>query len=652
MGIRVFKLAKELGFSSKELIAKLKELNVEVKGHMSSIDDDTAEIIRHELQEVSEEKKQKKEKDRKKEFKSIEVVYPLSVKDLAVKLQIKPNDLIANLIKKNIFANINQALDREVCQQIAEDYKVDLIEKPSDEEEVMQLHKESKDAKNLVIRAPVVTLMGHVDHGKTLLLDAIRKSKVVDGEAGGITQHIGAYGVTYKKHKICFLDTPGHEAFTAMRSRGAHVTDIVILVIAADDGVMPQTIEAIDHARAAKVPIIVAINKIDKANINIDKTKQQLQDLDLTPEDWGGKTIVVPVSAKTKEGIDNLLEMILLQAEILELKADPSKFAKGTVVEAKLTKGKGVVATVLVEDGTLHVQDIIITGLHFARIKAMIDDHGNRLEVAGPSTAVELLGLSGVPEAGDAFYAFDDERKAKAIIEKRRHQKREKDLLPKSKLVTLEDISEEIKRGEVKTLNIIIKADVQGSLEALCASLGKIHSEEVELNIVHKGVGNINESNVMLAIVTNSIIIGFGVGKEQKASEAAKDKSVEIKLYSIIYEAISDIRAAMEGLLEPHVKRVLVGRAEVRQVFKVSKVGTIAGCMVTKGAVIRGMEAKVVREDEIIFTGTIDSLKRFKDDVKEVKEGFECGIGFKNFNNINKGDFIDAYRVEKIKKKL
>ena len=652
MSIRVFKLAKELGFSSKELISKLKELKIEVKGHMSAVDEETAEILKHEFKDVSNKKKKEKEKERKKGLRIIEVTFPLSVKDLAIKLQIKPNELITYLMKKSIFANINQALEKDVCELIANDYKVDLQEKLSDEEELMQLHKESPNDDKSVARAPVVTLMGHVDHGKTLLLDAIRKSKVVDGEAGGITQHIGAYEVIFNDHKICFLDTPGHEAFTAMRARGAHVTDIVVLVVAADDGIMPQTIEAIDHAKAAKVPIIVAINKIDKPNINIDKVKTQLQDMDLTPEDWGGHIITVNVSAKTNENINTLLEMILLQAEMMELKANPDKFASGSVVEAKISKGSGVMATVLVSDGTLKIQDIIVTGLHYARIKAMINDQGKRLQKAGPSTPIELLGLSGVPEAGDAFYAVDDEQKAKAIIEKRRHLKREKDLLPKSKALTLEDISLEIQRGEIKTLNIIIKTDVQGSLEALCASLDKIQSDEVELNIVHRGVGNINESDVMLAIVTKSVIIGFGIGKEQKASEIAKDKSVEIKLYSVIYEAISDIRAAMEGLLEPHVKRTLVGRAEVRQVFKVSKVGTIAGCMVIKGTVKRGMEAKVLREDEIIFTGTIDSLKRFKEDAKEVKEGFECGIGFRSFNNIKNSDFIEVYSIEKIKKTL
>ncbi len=594
----------------------------------------------------------RRKKERKKDARFVEATFPLSVKDLAIKLQTKTNELITHLIKKNIFANINQSLEKDVCKQIAADYNVELQEKLSDEEELIHLHKKSSDNSKSVSRPPVVTMMGHVDHGKTLLLDAIRKSNVVDGEAGGITQHIGAYEVVHNNHKICFLDTPGHEAFTAMRSRGAHVTDIVILVVAADDGIMPQTVEAIDHAKAAKVPIIVAINKVDKPNINIDKVKTQLQEMDLTPEDWGGEIITVNVSAKTREGVDTLLEMILLQSEMMELKADPNKFASGTVIEARVTKGSGIMATVLVADGTLRLQNIIISGLHYARIKAMINDHGDRLEEAGPSTPVELLGLSGIPEAGDVFYAVDDERKAKAIVEKRRHHKREKDLLPKGKVVTLEDLSREIQKGKIKILNLIVKTDVQGSLEALCASLDKIQSSEVELNIVHKGVGNINESDVMLAIVTHSIIIGFGIGKEQKASEIARDKSVEIKLYSVIYEAISDIRTAMEGLLEPHIKRTLVGRAEVRQVFKVSKVGTIAGCMVSKGTVKRGMEAKVVRDDEIIFTGTIDSLKRFKEDAKEVKEGFECGIGFRNFNNIKNGDFIEVYSIEKIKKTL
>ncbi|MCK5306046.1 MAG: translation initiation factor IF-2 [Candidatus Omnitrophica bacterium] len=652
MSVRVHKLAKELGFSSKELIVKLRELSVSVKGHMSVIDDETAEILRHELEEASKKKRKEVEKIKRKDFKEIEVIYPLTVKNLAIKLQIKPNELIGKLIKLNIFANINQTIDKDVCEKIAEPYKVELKEKLSDEQELIQLHEVKENSKKRVHRAPVVTMMGHVDHGKTLLLDAIRKANVVDGEAGGITQHIGAYEVDFSGHDITFLDTPGHEAFTAMRARGAHVTDIVVLVVAADDGVMPQTIEAIDHAKAAKVPIIVAINKVDKPNINVDKVKNQLQELNLTPEEWGGEIICVCVSAKTGEGIEHLLEMVLLQAEILELKADPDTYASGTIVEAKICKGSGVVATALVQSGTLKLQDIVVTGLHYARVKAMINDHGKRINKAGPSAPVEILGFSGVPEAGDTFYVVDEEKKARSIVEKRRHKKREKDLMPQARALTLEDLSKEIQKGKIKILNVIIKTDVQGSLEALCASLNKIESEEVELNLVHKGVGNINESDVMLAVVSGAVIIGFGVGKDVKASETAKSKGVEIKLYSVIYEAISDIRSAMEGLLEPHIKRSLEGRAEVRQVFKVSKVGTIAGCMVVKGAIVRGMESKIIREDENIFTGTVDSLKRFKNDVKEVKEGFECGIGFRNFNNIKAGDLIEVFKLEKIKKTL
>lgn len=652
MGVRVYKLAKELGLSSKELIGKLKELKVDVSGHMSSIDEETAEILRHELHGYIEKVQIQRQQRQKKEFKVVEVNLPLTVKDLAVKLQIKPNELIQKLIKRNIFANINQALEKEVCIKIAQAYKVELKEKLSDEEEVLELHEEKKDKKDLIARAPVVTLMGHVDHGKTLLLDSIRKTNVVDKEAGGITQHIGAYEVIFNHHKITFLDTPGHEAFTAMRARGAHITDIVILVVAADDGVMPQTIEAIDHARAAGVPIIVAVNKIDKSNISIDKVKRQLQKIDLVSEDLGGEAITVLVSAKTGEGIDHLLEMIILQAEILELKANPDRLARGTVVEAKLTKGSGVMTTILVENGTLKVSDIIIMGLHYAKIKAMFNDKEQRINSAGPSTPVEILGLSGVPEAGDTFYAVEDEKKAKSIILKRRLEKREKELTVSSKIISLEDLSEAIRKGKVRTLKVIIKTDVQGSLEAICSSLEKIKGAEVELKIIHKGVGNINESDVMLAIVTEAVIVGFGVGKESKANNTAKSNNIEIKLYSVIYELISDIKTAMEGLLEPHIKRIFLGRADVRQVFKVSKVGMIAGCMVSKGVITRNIEAQVIRDKEVIFTGNIDSLKRFKEDVKEVKEGFECGLGFKNFNDVRAGDTIEVFRLEKIKKTL
>jgi translation initiation factor IF-2 len=651
MGIRVYKLAKELDISSRELIDKLKELSVDVKGHMSSVDTETAEILRHELKEYVHQKKKEKEKIRKKEFRVVECEFPLTVKDLSIRLNIKSNELIQRLMKKNIFANLNQRLDNEVSQEIAEEYKVELKEKPTEEEEIIQLHKR-KEAGDRGLRAPIVTLMGHVDHGKTLLLDAIRKSNVVDQEAGSITQHIGAYEVQIGEKKITFLDTPGHEAFTAMRARGANITDIVILIVAVDDGIMPQTREAIDHAKAAGVPIIVALNKIDKPNTSIDKVKRQLQEIGLTPEDFGGQTITMPVSAKTGEGLDHLLEMIILQAEMLELKASPDALANGTVIEAKKTKGLGAVATVLVQNGTLKVGDVIIIGLHYAKIRAMLNDKGMRIEKAGPSAPVEILNLSGVPEVGDQFYVVGDQGKAKSIIEKRRLKKREEKLAPVGKKISLEDLSESIQKGKIKTLNVIIKADVQGSIEAICSSLEKIKNPEVELKIIHKGVGNVSESNVMLAVASSAIIIGFGVGKESKANEIAKSKNIEIKLYSVIYELISDIKSTMEGLLEPQVKKSFLGRAEVRQVFKVSKIGMIAGCMVTKGRIVKGEEVQVIRGDEAIFTGKIDSLKRFKEDVKEAKEGFECGIGFHNFKDIKVADSIEVFRVEKIKRKL
>ena len=650
--MRVYKLAKELGLSSKELIEKLKEFKLDIKGHMASIDEETAEIVRHELEDYLQKKKRELEEKRRKEFKIVEVDFPLTVKDLAVKLKVKPKELIERLIKKNIFANINQTLDKEICLKIAEEYKIELKEKPSDEEKVLELHKKEKESENLTPRAPVVTLMGHVDHGKTLLLDAIRKSNIVDREAGGITQHIGAYKVKFDNHQISFLDTPGHEAFTAMRARGANVTDIVVLVVAVDDGVMPQTKEAIDHAKAANVPIIVALNKIDKPHINIDKVKQQLQEVGLRSEDRGGDIITVPVSAKTGEGIDHLLEMIILQAEILELKANKNALASGTVIEARKTKASGATATVLVQNGTLKVGDVIITGLHFAKVRAMINDRGERVNLAEPSTPVEILGLSGVPEVGDQFYVVDDEKKAKEIIKKRREQRRKEEISPTVKRVSLEDLSREIQKGKIKTLKVIIKADVQGSVEAICSSLEKISTSEVKLDIIHEGVGNITESDVMLAIASEAIIIGFGVGIESKANEVAKTKRVEIKLYSVIYELISDVKAAIEGLLEPQIKRTFLGRAEVRQVFEISKFGMVAGCMVTKGVIVRGAEVQILRNKEVIYTGTIDSLKRFKDNVKEVREGFECGIGFSNFNDIKVHDIIEVFKVQKIEKKL
>ena len=584
------------------------------------------------------------------ELKKLVVTLPISVKDLAVKLNVKPNDIIMRLMRQKIMATINQALDEEVANLIARDFGFRLERPPKPEEEILKSY-EIVDETKLIPRAPVVTLMGHVDHGKTSLLDVIRKSRLTEKEAGGITQHIGAYEVALKKGHVTFLDTPGHEAFTAMRARGAQATDIVILVVAADDGVMPQTIEAIDHARAAGTPIVVALNKIDKTGANPDKVKKQLMELGLTSEDWGGKTIIVGVSAKTGEGIDELLEMILLEAELLELKADPTKPAKGIVIEGKLSKGSGPVATILIQSGILRLGDIVIAGLHYGRVRAMIDDLGRRVNEALPSKPVEFLGLGGVPHAGDLFFVVADEKLAKEIVTRRQQEAKAKELQP-IKRVTLEELSQQVKEGKVKELKLIVKADVRGSLEALVQSLKGLETKDIKLDIIHSGIGSINESDVMLAAASNAIIIGFHVEATPEADEKYKLEKVDVRLYRVIYEAINDVRSAMEGLLEPHLEEVFMGRLEVRQVFKVSKVGTIAGCYVLKGRATRNANCRLIREKSKIYEGKISSLKRFKEDVKEVSEGFECGVGLENFNDINAADIIEVYEIRKTARKL
>lgn len=584
------------------------------------------------------------------ELKKLTVKLPITVKDLAAKLNLKPNDIIMRLMKQKIMATINQPLDEEAANLIARDFGFELEKPPTPEEEILKSF-EVVDVTKLIPRAPVVTLMGHVDHGKTSLLDAIRKSRLTEKEAGGITQHIGAYEVILGKRKVTFLDTPGHEAFTAMRARGAQATDIVILVVAADDGVMPQTVEAIDHARAAGVPIVVALNKIDKAEANPDKVKKQLMEAGLMPEEWGGKTITVGVSAKTCQGIDELLEMILLEAELLELKADPAGFAKGVVIEGKLSKGSGPVATVLVQSGTLKIGDIIIAGLYYGKVRAMIDDLGRRVSDASVSKPVEILGLPSVPQAGDIFFVVTEEKLAKDIVTRRQQEAKAKKLQP-IKRITLEDLSQQVKEGKVKELRIIVKADVQGSLEALVQSLKGLDTKDIKIDVIHSGIGSVNESDVMLAAASNAIIIGFHVELSPEADEKSKLEKVDVRLYRIIYEAISDVRSAMEGLLEPHLEEVFVGRVEVRQVFKVSKVGTIAGCYVLKGKAVRNANCRLIREKAKIYEGKISSLKRFKDDVKEVAEGFECGIGLENFNDINAGDIIEVHEIRKTARKL
>ncbi len=585
-----------------------------------------------------------------KELVKLTVKVPIMVKDLAVKLNAKPNDIIVKLMKRKIMATINQSLDLEVANIIAADYGFELERPPTPEEEMFR-SLESEDKTKLVARAPVITLMGHVDHGKTSLLDAIRKSSLTEKESGGITQHIGAYEVAMGKGHVTFLDTPGHEAFTAMRSRGAQATDIVILVVAADDGIMPQTLEAIDHARAAGVTIVVALNKIDKPQADPDKVKKQLMQAGLTPEDWGGKTITLGVSAKTGKGIDELLEMLLLEAELLELKADPTRPARGIVIEGKLSKGGGPIATVLVQSGTLRPGDIVIAGSHIGKVRAMINDLGHRINEAPPSKPVEILGLDGVPQAGDKFFVINDEKLARDIAARRQQDEKTIQMQP-VKRITLEDLSQQVKEGKAKELKLIVKGDVQGSVEALVSSLKGLETQDIKLDIVHSGATNINDSDVMLAVASNAIIIGFHVELTPEAQAKVKLESVDVRLYRIIYEAIADVRSAMEGLLEPRVEEIFLGRAEVRQVFKVSKTGTIAGCSVVKGKITRGAACRLTRGKDKVYEGKIASLKRFKDDVKEAAEGFECGIGLDRFDAINAGDVIDAFEIRRTARKL
>jgi len=587
----------------------------------------------------------------KKEIVPKHIVIPesLSVQELALKMSKKASEVIKELMKLGVMATINQEIDSETATIVATEMGITVEVKA--EKLISVIDEIEDDVSLLKFRPPVVTVMGHVDHGKTSLLDAIRSANVTASEAGGITQHIGAYQVEIKNQKITFLDTPGHEAFTAMRARGAQVTDIAILVVAADDGIMPQTIEAINHAKAANVPVIIAINKIDKENANIDKVKQELTEYGLVVEEWGGDTIAVPVSAKTRTNIENLLEMILLVAEIKELKANPNRKATGTVIEAKLDKGKGPVATVLVAKGTLNVGDIIIAGHTVGKIRAMVDDKGRRVKKAGPSMPVEVQGLSEVPSAGEIFNVVEDEKLARSIAGARVDEKKAEEVKQKSK-ISLEDLFDRIKEGEVKDLNIIIKADVQGSVEAVKQSLDKLTTGEVRVNIIHGGVGAISESDVMLAAASNAIIIGFNVRHDANTKETAELQGVDIRLYRVIYDAIDDVKAAMVGLLDPEYKEVTTGRAEVRQVFKVPKSGTVAGSYITEGKINRSSKIRVIRDGTVVVEGEIDSLRRFKDDVKEVAEGYECGISLKNFNDLKESDILEAYIMEEVKREL
>ena len=603
-------------------------------------------------EEVIKEEEREAPPEIKKDLKPLELNVPITVKDLAVKIQVKTSILIKYLIEKQkMFVTINQSINEETVIKTLEHFGFKYKKRMTDEDLLLQFHTTEFD-KEFLARPPVITLMGHVDHGKTSLLDAIRRSKIVDREHGGITQHIGAYEVETRKGKITFLDTPGHEAFTAMRARGANITDIIVLVVAADDGIMPQTEEAIDHAKAAGVPIIVAINKMDKQNIDIDKTKRQLSQKDLTPEDWDGKTITVGVSAKTGQGIDDLLEMILLESEMLELKAVYDKLASGVVVEARLSKGQGLIITVLVQNGTLKTGDNIICGLHYGKIRAMINSNGQRVDKVTPGSPVEILGFTGLPESGDKFYILNDEKKLRVIVSQRQLQEKQARLSPEPKHISLDDLYAKIQKGEVKDLNLILKADVHGSLEAIKESLAKLISKEVRLNILHLGIGSINSSDVILAEASNAIIIGFHVDIEKKAKELANNKKVDVRTYRVIYELINEIKAALEGLLAPKIKKIFIGRAIVRKVFNLTKSGLVAGCFVQKGKITRQTTASLTRDGKILFDGNISALKRFKDDVKEVLEEFECGISLADFTDYKEGDIIEAYSIEKIARTL
>jgi len=583
--------------------------------------------------------------------KVLKIIEGATVKEFAELIGMKVPEVIKKFLDMGYMPTINQPVDIDAAILVAESMGIKL-ESATAEEEPAPEEVVSEETANLAPRAPVVTIMGHVDHGKTTLLDAIRKSRITEKEAGGITQHIGAYSVILNEKKIVFLDTPGHEAFTTLRARGAKVTDIVILVVAADDGVKPQTIEAIDHARAANVPIIVAVNKIDKPEANIQRVRGELSEMGLVPEEWGGQNIFVEISAKQKIGIDNLLEMILLQAEMLEVKADPEKMAKGVVIESRLDKGKGPVATLLIQNGTLKVGDAFLCGVFAGRVRAMTDDAGHRIEKAGPSTPIEVIGFNSVPNAGDTFVSMEDERKARQIAFTRLQKQKQSEVATAKKL-TLDELYTKIKEGQVKDLNIVIKGDVQGSVEALKGAFEAVTHPEVKVRVIHASVGGINESDVMLAAASEAIIMGFNVRPETKAQQTAEKEGVDMRLYNIIYEAVDDVKKALEGMLEPTIKEKVLGRAEVRQTFQVSRLGTIAGCYVINGVMSRASDGiRVIRDNIVVYEGRIGSLKRFKEDVKEVQTGYECGLMVENFNDLKIGDIIEDFVMEKIATKL
>ncbi|UTB80862.1 translation initiation factor IF-2 [Staphylococcus carnosus] len=703
---RIYEYAKDLNLKSKDVIDELKKMNVEVSNHMQALEpneikeldkkfkpgsskdkqDNKAAQNNHKKHQNNNKdknnnnnggnakknnkknhnnKNQKNNKNNKnnknqkqapkqeavKEMpEKITYTEGITVGELAEKMNIESSNIVKKLFLLGIMANINQSLDDETVELIADDYGIEIEKEVVIDEEDLDIYFDDEEEDPDAIERPaVVTIMGHVDHGKTTLLDSIRNTHVTEGEAGGITQHIGAYQIENDGKKITFLDTPGHAAFTTMRARGAQVTDITILVVAADDGVMPQTIEAINHAKEADVPIIVAVNKVDKPTANPDRVMQELTEYGLFPEDWGGDTIFVPLSALSGDGIDDLLEMIVLVSEVQELKANPEKRAVGTVIEAELDKSRGPAASLLVQNGTLNVGDAIVVGNTYGRVRAMVNDVGKRVKSAGPSTPVEITGINDVPQAGDRFVTFTDEKQARRIGEAR-HEESIIQQRQESKNVSLDNLFEQMKQGEMKDLNIIIKGDVQGSVEALAASLMKIDVEGVNVRIIHTAVGAINESDVTLANASNGIIIGFNVRPDSGAKRAAEQENVDMRLHRVIYNVIEEIEAAMKGMLDPEYEEKVIGQAEVRQTFKVSKVGTIAGCYVTDGKITRNAGVRVIRDGIVVFEGQLDTLKRFKDDVKEVAQGYECGITIEKFNDIKVDDIIEAYEMVEIQR--
>ena len=645
MKMRVYELAEDLKMPAKELIGFLNKEGIKVKNHMSTLDEDTIELIK----EVIDAEKGKKAKEKKKQLKAIEINKLPNLKELSSQLKISLSELIQKIIQFGTISSIDKEIPVNILKNIAKEYgyKIKLSNKLKSKS---SLQKKDKVIK-LIKKPPVVTVIGHVDHGKTTLLDVIRKTDVTKGEVGGITQRIGAYQINIDNKKIVFIDTPGHEAFTTMRARGVKATDVAVLVVAADDGVMPQTVEAINHAKAANVPIIVAINKIDKANANIEKVKKGLTKYDLVSEEWGGETLMVEVSALQNKGIEKLLETISLQAEMLDLKANPDIPAKGLIIETKLDKKRGIIASVLIQDGSLKIGDYFIAGLSYGKIRSLVDDMGKSIKKAGPSTPVGIIGFCKMPRAGNYFQIVPDDKLAKIIINEREEERRSK-VVEKSEL-SLDNLFLEIKEGKIDKLNIILKTDTQGSLDALQEAIKKIkiENEEVKIDTIHAGVGNVNETDVMLASASKAIIIGFNIRPDVNVQKIAKSEKVDIRLHKIIYNLIDEIKSALKGYLKPKIEEYICGQAEVREIFKIPKIGTIAGSYVLNGKLSNNDNIRVIRDGKLIYEGKVSSLKRFKEDVKEVNTGFECGIGVEKFNDIKLKDILEFYTFKEIKEK-